>query len=178
MASIFTHSILLMSCLFKYFGFCCYAFNLKCMLLLESGDIETNPGPRKSFIKSCYWILDGLAAHDFVTIFLIEAFIESHNFDIICLSETWYIRLDISDTRISIFVYSLLRADHPGNTKRGGVCMYYKNYLPVIRRTGLSDLQECINAEITVDKERCFLTCLCRSPAVKMMPELKHFVPI
>ena len=146
------------------------------MLLLESGDIETNPDPRKSFIKSCHWILDGLAAHDFVTISLIEAFIASHNFDIICLSETLYIRLDISDTRISIFVYLLLRTDHPGNTKRGGACMYYKNYLPVIRRTGLSDLQECINAEIAVDKERCFLTC--RSPAVKMMPDLKHFVSI
>ena len=46
----------------------------------------------------------------------------------------------------------------------GGVCIYYKNYLPVIRRTDLSDLQECIVAEITVDKE-CFLTCLYRSPS-------------
>ena len=31
--------------LIKYFDFCCYAFNLKRMLLLESGDIQTNPGP-------------------------------------------------------------------------------------------------------------------------------------
>ena len=57
-----------------------------------------------------------------------------------------------------------MRANHPSNTKRGGVCMYCKNYLPVIRRTDLSDLQECIVAEITVDKERCFLTCLYRWP--------------
>ena len=42
--------------------------------------------------------------------------------------------------------------------------MYYKNFLPVIRRTDLSDLQECIVAEVTLDKERCFLTCLYRSP--------------
>ena len=55
-----------------------------------------------------------------------------------------------------------MRANHPSNTKRGGVCMYCKNYLPVVRRTDLSDLQECIVAEITVDKERCFLTCLYR----------------
>ena len=39
---------------FIYFDFCCYALNLKRMLLLESGDIETNPGPRKSFIKFCH----------------------------------------------------------------------------------------------------------------------------
>ena len=40
-----------------------------------------------------------------------------------------------------------------------------KNYLPVIRRTDLSDLKEYIVAEITVDTERCFLTCLYRSPS-------------
>ena len=55
--------------------------------------------------------------------------------------------------------------------------MYYKNYLPVIRRTVLSDLQECIVADITVDKERYSLTCLCISPSQKMR-NLKHFVPI
>ena len=43
--------------------------------------------------------------------------------------------------------------------------MYYKNYLPVIRRTGLSDLQESVVAEITVDKEKCFLTNLYRLPS-------------
>ena len=63
--------------------------------------------------------------------------------------------IDISDTRINIDGYSLMRADHPSNTKRGGVCMYYKNYLPVIRRTDLFNLQEWIVAEITVDKENC-----------------------
>ena len=36
--------------------------------------------------------------------------------------------------------YSLLRAEHPSNTKRDGICMYYKNCLPAMRRTDLSDL--------------------------------------
>ena len=40
--------------LFKYFDFCCYTLNLKRMLLLESGNIETNPVPRKYFIKFCH----------------------------------------------------------------------------------------------------------------------------
>ena len=70
--------------------------------------------------------------------------------------------IDISDTRVNINGYSLLRAAHPSNTKSGGVCKYYKNYLPVIRRTDLSDPQEGIVSKITVDKERCFLTCLYR----------------
>ena len=85
------------------------------MLLFESGDIETNLDPRRSFlIKFCHWKLNGLAAHDSVATPLIEAFIIKHN----------------------------LR----------GVCMYYKRYLPFIRRTDISDLQECIVAEITVNK--------------------------
>ena len=58
------------------------------MLLLASGDIETNPGPRRyRFFKFCHWNLSGLAAHDFVKVPLIEAFITIHSFDIKCLLE-------------------------------------------------------------------------------------------
>ena len=76
--------------LMKYFDFGWYAFILKRMLLLECGNTEINPGPRRfCFIKSCYWNLNGLAAHDFVKMSLVEAFVATHNFDIICLSETF-----------------------------------------------------------------------------------------
>ena len=145
----------------KYFDFCCYGFNLKRLLLLQSGDIITNLRPRKfllNFFTGTYKYL--------CTMPLIEAFITTHNFDTICLLETFLdSSIDISDIKININGYSLLRADHPSNTKRGGVCMYYKNYLPVIRRTGLSDLRESVVAEITVDKEKCFLTNLYRLPS-------------
>ena len=76
------------------------------MLLLESGDIETNPSPRKSFIKFCHWNLNGLAAHDFVKMLLREAFIKIHNFDIICLSETFLdSSIEMSDGWINIDDY-------------------------------------------------------------------------
>ena len=125
--------------IFKYFDFCSCALNLKHMLLLESGDMETNVGPRKSFIKFCHWNLNGRAAHDFVKMSLIEPFIKTHNFNFICLSETF---LDsstgISDVRININSYSLLRADHPSYTKlsttktiyllsRELTCLIFKN---------------------------------------------------
>ena len=127
--------------------------NLKRMVLLESEDIETNRGPRKSFIKFCHWNSNGLPAHDFLKTPLIEAFIKTHNFDIIYLLETFLdSSIDFSDTRININGYSL-RADHPSNTKHGGVCMYCKIYLPVIRRTDLSGLQDYIVAEVSVDKD-------------------------
>ena len=109
--------------LIKSFDFWCYVFHLKCIFLLESDDIETNPDPRRfSFIKFCHWHLNGLAAHNFVKMPLIEAFITTRNFDIICLVETFLdSSLDISDTRIHINGYSLRRADQPSNTKRSGV---------------------------------------------------------
>ena len=37
----------------------------------------------------------------------------------------------------------MTRADHPSNTKRGGVCIYYKE-LPPIRKTDICKLNECI----------------------------------
>ena len=63
---------------------------LTIQVLLKSGDIETNTGPKKSSaIKFCHWNLNGLAAHGFVKVPLIEAFINTHNFDIVCLAETF-----------------------------------------------------------------------------------------
>ena len=59
------------------------------ILLVNSGDTETNRGPRKSSpIKFCHQNLNGLAAHDFIKVPLIEGFTSTHNFNILCLSET------------------------------------------------------------------------------------------
>ena len=37
--------------------------------------------------------------------------------------------------------------------KRGGVCMYYKEHLPIIRRDDSCSLKECLVTEIRVDKK-------------------------
>ena len=52
--------------------------------------------------------------------------------------------------------YNLLRADHPNNKKRGGVCIYYKEHLPVIKRDELCNLNECLVLEIRIGGEKCF----------------------
>ena len=92
---------------------------LKTQVLRLSGDTETNPGPEKSCaIKFCHCNLNGLAAHEFVKVPLIKAFITLHNFDIVCLSETF---LDSArhhnDENNNINSCSLLRVDHPNNIK-------------------------------------------------------------
>ena len=60
--------------------------------------------------------------------------------------------------------YSLLRADHPSNSKRGGVCLHFKEHLPLIGKNDLSMLHECLMTENIVDNEKKILTCLYRSP--------------
>ena len=57
----------------------------------------------------------------------------------------------------------MIRADHSSNTNRGGACMFYKQYLPLIRKINICKLNECIVIKICVTNERCLLTCLCRS---------------
>ena len=63
------------------------------------------------------------------------------------------LRIDINDTRINVNGYLLMRAEHPTNTKRGYVCMYCKSYLSITRRIDISDIQERIVTETTVDKK-------------------------
>ena len=78
-------------------------------------------------------------------LFLLKAYISVHKFDIICLSETY---LDSSvlldDDNLVIPGYNSVCSDHPSNTKRGGVCLYYKNFLP-LRFLNISYLKECLD---------------------------------
>ena len=46
-----------------------------------------------------------------------------------------------------------MRSDHPSNTKRGGVCMFHKDYLSVTRRDDLFALSECIATEIKIGEK-------------------------
>ena len=59
--------------------------------------------------------------------------------------------------------------DHPLNTKRGGVCMYYKESL-VVKMINISYLQECLLCEVMIDNIRG-----CRSPSQNSL-EFQHFL--
>ena len=60
------------------------------LLIVCSGDIEKNPEHKiKSQLTFCDWNLNGLAVHNFIKVFLIQALTVKHDYDIICLSETF-----------------------------------------------------------------------------------------
>ena len=94
-----------------------------------------------------------------------QAYNAVHKYDIICLSET-YLNSSIpyDDDNLEIPGYNLIRADHPSENKRGGVCIYYKNTLP-LKVLDIHILQECINFEIKIENKLCNFIVLYRSPS-------------
>ena len=131
--------------LFSIFVSC----NLLCLpyilLLTLSGDVALKPGSKLKATQTlsiCHWNLSSICAHNFAKLFLLRAYVSVHKLDIICLSET-YLDSSIGDESLEISGYYLIRSDHPTNKKRGGICIYYKNFLPV-KVTGVHLLEECI----------------------------------
>ena len=132
-----------------------------------SGDIEENPGPRCNSNQSfsvCHRNLNSITAHNYLEISLLRA-ISLHNFDVVCISETY---LDsttaVYDESLAITGYNLRRADHASNSKRGGVCVYYKSSL-ALRLIDVHYLQECLIFEILIGGKSCTFISLYRSPS-------------
>ena len=81
-----------------------------------------------------------------------------HNF--ICLSETY----SVHDSLLKIDGYNLVRVAHPNDTKRGGVCIYYKESLPV-RVINLSYFEEALLLEMTYHNKKVIVSVIYRSPS-------------
>ena len=106
------------------YNYCTIAIYFVCWIALNvfiCGDMELNPGPKntKSSYKFsfCHRNFNNLPTPDFSKPSLIEAYNTDHNFDIICLSETY---LDLKD-------FTLIRAYNPHNGKWDGVSIFLKN---------------------------------------------------
>ena len=95
--------------------------------------------------------MDREAGNEFTKLSLLEGYINVNDIDIICLSETFLdSSIPIDDNRLSIPGYSMMRVDHPSNTKRCGLCLYYKEHLPIIRRDNISNLINSLNPLISI----------------------------
>ena len=112
-------------------------------------------------------------AHNFIKVSLLQTLSIRNDYDIICLNET-FLDSSIDKDAISIPEYNLLRVEHPSNTKRGGVCIYYKDHLPIIKRNDMCQLHECLVTELRIGGKKCFFTCLYNSPSQRSN-ELENF---
>ena len=132
-----------------------------------SGDIELNPGPKQKqdqILSICQLNLNNIPAYKFQKLALLQGYISSNKVDILCLSET-FLNPNIScdDSNLQLPGSDLIRADHPSNTKRGGVCIYYRNLLP-LKLINIHYLNECITFEIKLGDKICNFVSLYRSP--------------
>ena len=103
----------------------------------------------------CHWNLNSILTLNFIKLSLLKPYIAIHKSDGVCLSET-SLNASISndDNSLEVPVYNLFRADHPSNTKRGGVCIFYRNSL-LLNILGIHYLQEYINFEIMIGGKLC-----------------------
>ena len=107
-----------------------YLTELSLNLILQHSDIEPNLGPTGKYSQNFsffHWNLNSLPAQNYTKVPLLQAFNTLHKFDLFCLSET-YLDSSISTEEKSVIIdgYKLLYADHPSDTKRGGVCIYHE----------------------------------------------------
>ena len=60
--------------------------------------------------------------------------------------------------------YNLIRSDYPSNTKRDGVCIYYKDSLavPIVNITSLTEYLVC---EVTMQNKKGYVAAVYRSPS-------------
>ena len=136
------------------------------ILLQCHGDIEKKSRSEKTKKKSlpvCHWNLNSLPAHNFSKLTQLKAYISMYKHDFICLSET-YLGSSVSDSLLKIDGYNLVRADHPSDTKRGGVCIYYKESIPA-RVINLSYFEEALLLEMTYHNKKVIVSVIYRSPS-------------
>ena len=74
--------------------------------------------------------MNSISAHNYIKLSLLRAYVSTHKFDLICISET-YLNSDAStfDENLEVVGCTLIRPDHQSNTKQGGVCIYYEHSL-------------------------------------------------
>ena len=77
-----------------------------CLIIL-SGGIEVNPGPKHSMSECfsiCHWNLNSILAHNYCKLFLLKAYILVHKFYIICLPETYHLdsTIPLDDDNLAI----------------------------------------------------------------------------
>ena len=73
--------------------------------------------------------------------------------------------ISLEDPRLAIEGYKFFRCDHPSNLRKGGVYLYFKDHLPLVIRSNLTALYECLVCEIQNGSKRFFITVLYCSPS-------------
>ena len=141
------------------------------LLLLQCGDIETNPGPTtfchlnarsllsgvdlNKHLESQYSLLDEIH----------ETLVYINDFDIIAIGETW-LSDNVADSDLSLAGYHVAFYKHRG-ARGGGVMLYVKEHIGAIHRTDLEKNDtEILWAEIVLQSKKVLMGVAYRAPGM------------
>ena len=113
------------------------------LLLTANGDIEINPrrkSKNSTHFSCCHCNVNSILTHD--KLYLLRAYNSTQHCEKICISET-YLNSTIAENTLKLDGYSLIRAYHPGNMKRGGVCLFCKKNL-LLRHIKTEYFAQCL----------------------------------
>ena len=127
------------------------------IFVLEEKSLKKKEKKKKTKLSFAVWNLDSIPARDFARIPLIETFQTTYDFDLFGVCES-LLNKDIAKDDITINGFSPepLRADKPENVRNGGVCLYFKENLPIKERRDLEILPETIVTEIKLNRNKIF----------------------
>ena len=111
------------------------------MLLICTGDVGLNPGPKKSNscynFSMCHWNLNSVAAHDLSKLSLLETYNVQRKFHMICLFETYLdSTIQYDDQILTLNGYKTLRAGKLMGVEY--ICLYITivtTKLPIVNST-------------------------------------------
>ena len=135
-------------------------------------DVHKNPGPclnLRGKISFATWNVNSILARQKTKIPQIEALQSEENYDLFGICESFLSKkIKNKDIEIAGFAPDPFRADSPSSEyhPRGGVCLYYKENLPIKHRKNLQLISECIVAEIKLNRNKnIFFILAYRSPS-------------
>ena len=88
---------------------------------------------------------------------LLQVFLSVHDFDIVVLGETGETHLTskIHENDLELEGYSFQRCDHPDDTSRGSIGVYYKTSLPCMFKPQLTNLSKTLVFQIKIRSKEC-----------------------
>ena len=147
-------------------------------LLLLSGDIEANPGPKANKLNFAVWNVDSLLCESSPRIPQIESLDAIKKFDIFGICET-YLNDSVDPDYLNIhgFTNPPFRADcqSANEHKKGGVCLYYKDYVPIKNRPELTTLEETLVCEIKLKNKKVFFILSYRTPSQHLVTDIDTY---
>ena len=147
------------------------------MLLTAFGTVEKNPGPLINKINLGVWNLDSLLARDGVKKTFIEGLDSSYNFDLFGVCETYLTSsVDNSSLKINGFSDNPFRADCKYATQpQGGVCLFFKEHMPIVHRNDLEFIDETVVAEIKLKNKKIFVILSYRPPSQRSNDDITTY---